>query len=106
MSDGEPEIAPPCVYDVMAAIPDPCLDPRQSLLKASDLSEANRLIDRLPPHWAKVMRLRYGIDGDGSQTLKSIARRTGLSRQRVGQIERRALKQIIHRFMVANKPLV
>lgn len=106
MSDGEPEIAPPCVYDVMATIPDPCLDPRQSLLKSSDLSEVNRLIDQLPHRWAKVIRLRYGIDGDGPHAMRIVGQRISRSRSSVQQIERKSLRKLTLQFRRVNEPLV
>ncbi len=53
-------------------------------------------LDELPPREAEVLRLRFGLvepyqDG---QTLEAIAQKMGVSRERVRQIERRALRRL------------
>jgi len=44
----------------------------------------------------QVIRLRFGIDDDDPHTLKRIGRKFGISRERVRQIERRALDKLRH----------
>jgi RNA polymerase primary sigma factor len=41
-----------------------------------------------------VIVLRYGLYGSGSETLEEIGRRLGVSRERVRQLEKEALKQL------------
>jgi DNA-directed RNA polymerase sigma subunit (sigma70/sigma32) len=41
-----------------------------------------------------VLRLRFGLSTDHEQTLAEIARRLSLSRERVRQIEQRALAKL------------
>jgi RNA polymerase primary sigma factor len=42
----------------------------------------------------KILRLRYGIGGEGPYTLKVIGEQVGLTRERVRQIEVQALRKL------------
>jgi RNA polymerase primary sigma factor len=44
----------------------------------------------------KVVRLQYGIGMETTFTLKEIAQRFNLTRERVGQIKDKALKRLRH----------
>ena len=48
----------------------------------------------LPERERNVISLRYGIDGEDPRSLEEIGRRLGLTRERVRQIESRALKRL------------
>jgi RNA polymerase primary sigma factor len=56
-----------------------------------------RTIEDLPEPERKVIRLRYGINGDDPQPLRETGRRLGLSAERVRQIESKALKLLATR---------
>ncbi|HYN91005.1 MAG TPA: sigma-70 family RNA polymerase sigma factor [Thermoleophilaceae bacterium] len=56
-----------------------------------------RMIDELPETERKVIRLRFGLDGDDPQPLRETGRRLGLSAERVRQIESRALQRLAMR---------
>ncbi len=43
---------------------------------------------------AKVMRWRYGLDGDGECTLQEIGDRLGITRERARQIETKAMGKL------------
>ena len=43
---------------------------------------------------AKILRLRYGLDGSDPMTLKDIGKKNNLTRERVRQIERDELRKI------------
>ncbi len=51
-------------------------------------------IEELPENERRVIRLRYGIDGEDPQPLRETGRRLGLSAERVRQLESRALKRL------------
>ena len=52
------------------------------------------LIDRLAPRTAEIIRLRFGINHDKPHTLKEVANKVKLTRERVRQIEREAIKML------------
>jgi RNA polymerase sigma factor (sigma-70 family) len=58
---------------------------------AHQMEEALR---ELPPREATILRLRFGVDGDGCETLDEIGTRFGVSRERIRQLEARALRQM------------
>jgi RNA polymerase primary sigma factor len=49
---------------------------------------------RLPPREHKVLRLRFGLDGGQTRTLAQVAEVLGITRERVRQIEARALRRL------------
>lgn len=51
-------------------------------------------VSQLPEREQQVIRLRYGIDGDGPATLDEIGRRFGISRESVRKIESKALTRL------------
>lgn len=51
-------------------------------------------LDELDSNEKKVLRLRFGLDDDTPQTLKGIGDRMGLSRERIRQIEAKALGKL------------
>lgn len=52
------------------------------------------LLSLLKPREGQILRLRYGLDGNGLQTLKQIGDKLDLTRERVRQLEKQALKNI------------
>jgi RNA polymerase primary sigma factor len=80
------------VTDSEAATPD------NKMMRADDLSQVLDLLDQMDPREAKVLRLRFGLDGEEPMTLKDIGGRLGLTRERVRQIEREALGKLRERM--------
>ncbi|GDY28449.1 RNA polymerase principal sigma factor HrdC [Gandjariella thermophila] len=56
--------------------------------------QVRALVDTLPPREALVVSLRYGLHGGEPCTLQEVARRIGLTREGVRQLERRAMAQL------------
>jgi RNA polymerase primary sigma factor len=54
----------------------------------------------MDPRAAKILKLRYGLDGDDPLTLKEIGQRVGLTRERVRQIEHEALARLRDAMLV------
>ncbi len=76
------------VEDREAARPD-------ELVQASVLKEkVLHLLEKLRPHERDVLLLRFGLQGEAPKTLAEIGRFMGYSRERVRQIESRALRKL------------
>jgi RNA polymerase primary sigma factor len=70
-------------------------------LQVQDLTERRALhavlhqvLTSLPPREAFVLRLRYGLAGQEARTYTEIASRLGLTRERIRQLEKQALKRL------------
>jgi RNA polymerase primary sigma factor len=59
--------------------------------RAAELAKALKALD---PRMRHVLARRFGIDGDAPQTLEEIGSDLGITRERVRQIETRALRQL------------
>jgi RNA polymerase primary sigma factor len=55
--------------------------------------QAQKLLSTLTPREEKILRMRFGIGKDSAQTLEEIGREFGISRERVRQIEGKALRK-------------
>ena len=56
--------------------------------------EIREALNVLTPREEEIIRLRFGIDQDGTYTLDEIGRRFDLTRERIRQIEKRALEKL------------
>ena len=56
----------------------------------------NEVLASLSPREARVLRLRFGLDNDRSYTLEEVGQKFGLTRERIRQIEGRALRRLRH----------
>ena len=65
------------------------------------LWDGKAVLDEIDSRAAKILRLRYGLEGEDPMTLKEIGKRIGLTRERVRQIEHEALKKLRDCMMVA-----
>ncbi len=72
--------------------PTPMQSAYQSLLK----DKLEEVLATLSPREARILRLRYGLDDGTSYTLEEVGRKFGLTRERIRQIEGRALRQLRH----------
>lgn len=60
-----------------------------------DLEQIRRVIDELGGREAEILRLRYGLTPGGEPlTLNEIGRKLGITRERVRQIEERAIRKL------------
>jgi RNA polymerase primary sigma factor len=68
--------------------------PGAELAQSDEMRQVLGMVDQLHPREAMVLRLRYGLQGEEPLTLMQIGERLGLTRERVRQIERDALKKL------------
>jgi RNA polymerase primary sigma factor len=72
--------------------PTPMQSAYQSMLK----DKLEEILSTLSPREARVLRLRFGLDDGTSYTLEEVGRKFGLTRERIRQIEGRALRLLRH----------
>ena len=54
------------------------------------------ILDTLSPREASVLRLRFGIDCDSDHTLEEVGKKFTVTRERIRQIEAKALRKLRH----------
>jgi RNA polymerase primary sigma factor len=72
--------------------PSPTQSAEQHLLR----ERLEEMLSALTPREVRILRLRYGMHDGRSYTLKEVGDRFGLTRERIRQIERRALRKLRH----------
>jgi RNA polymerase primary sigma factor len=68
--------------------------PSETMVKGDELSTIRRLLDAIDEREARILRMRFGFDGQEPLTLKQIAQEIGISRERVRQIADEALRKL------------
>jgi RNA polymerase primary sigma factor len=70
------------------------VSPYDAAAHASLAEQAERMLDCLAPREASVLRLRFGLGGEHEHTLEEIGTRYLLTRERIRQIEAKALGKL------------
>jgi RNA polymerase primary sigma factor len=68
--------------------------PEESVERKEEFKLILKLLDSIDERDARVLRLRFGLEGQEPLTLKQIGHEVGLTRERVRQIEVEALKRL------------
>jgi RNA polymerase primary sigma factor len=55
-----------------------------------------QVLDTLPPREARILRLRFGLENGRAYTLEEVGQKFGLTRERIRQIESKALRRLRH----------
>lgn len=58
--------------------------------------QLEEVLETLTPREAKVLRLRFGLDDGRSRTLEEVGQEFGVTRERIRQIEAKALRKLRH----------
>jgi RNA polymerase primary sigma factor len=87
VGDGESMYAD-LIEDIHSERPD---ETTSQKLRRKELAEA---MLRLNPRMRRVLSLRFGLDGESPQTLEEVGAGLGITRERVRQLESRALREL------------
>lgn len=68
--------------------------PEEAMNLIAEKEEVEELLGRLNERERSVIRLRYGLDGGKTHTLEEIGESLGVTRERVRQIEARAMEKL------------
>lgn len=68
--------------------------PEEHVFSQADSEVIERLLSRIDEREATILRLRYGLNDEEPMTLKQIGAKIGLTRERVRQLEREAVKKL------------
>lgn len=71
-------------------------NPIAALIKEANLNTIESVFNTLTDKEANVLRMRFGIGADKAQTLEEVGEHYGLTRERIRQIENKALRKMRH----------
>ena len=71
-------------------------NPITNLIKEANQEIINNVLDTLSTKEAEVIRMRFGINSDKPMTLEAIGQHYGVSRERIRQIENKAIRKLRH----------
>ena len=72
------------------------LAPSDAALHSSMHNVVKEVLDSLTPREAKVLRMRFGIEMSTDQTLEEVGKQFDVTRERIRQIEAKALRKLRH----------
>jgi RNA polymerase primary sigma factor len=70
--------------------------PEESAHQSQLRARLNKVLDTLSPREACILRLRFGLQDGRSYTLEQVGHKFGLTRERIRQIEKQALRRLRH----------
>jgi len=69
-------------------------DIEKELIEETIHEELESMLDVLDEREKEIIKMRYGLNGEESRTLEEVGEKLGISRERVRQLEQRALKKL------------
>ena len=71
-------------------------NPEQSAINMTMREDIDSVLDSLSEKEADVLRYRYGLNGSSSMSLKEVGDVFNLTKERIRQIEKKALRRLQH----------
>ena len=72
------------------------VSPAEAVISQSLREQTRKVLSTLSPRQERVLRLRFGIDGASDHTLEEVGRDFGVTRERIRQVEAKALRKLRH----------
>ena len=70
--------------------------PMQSTYSKLLIEKVEEVLESLPPRESRILRLRFGLENGKMHTLEEVGQKFGLTRERIRQIETKALRRLRH----------
>ncbi|MDR3577831.1 MAG: sigma-70 family RNA polymerase sigma factor [Anaerolineaceae bacterium] len=70
--------------------------PVQSAYSKLLSEKVEEVLESLPPREARILKLRFGLENGRTYTLEEVGQKFGLTRERIRQIESKALRRLRH----------
>ena len=71
-------------------------NPMSSMMKEVNKQIVSDILDTLSSREAEILKMRFGIDADKAMTLEEVGNHFGLSKERIRQIENKAIRKLRH----------
>jgi len=72
------------------------VSPAEAVISRSLQEQTRQVLSTLSPRQARVLRMRFGIDSETDHTLEEVGRDFGVTRERIRQVEAKALRKLRH----------
>lgn len=82
------------VGELSNLVPDTSPGPQEIVEDKDRVKILLEYVDKLEPRENKVIRMRYGLDDGNFRTLDEVGQYFGVSRERIRQIEMKAIKKL------------
>jgi RNA polymerase primary sigma factor len=72
------------------------VSPAEAVLKVHLKQKTESVLKSLTPREEQVLKMRFGLEGGSEHTLEEVGRRFSVTRERIRQIEAKALNKLRH----------
>jgi RNA polymerase primary sigma factor len=72
------------------------VSPSDAVINRSLKDQTRKVLATLTPRQERVLRMRFGIDEDADHTLEEVGQDFGVTRERIRQVEAKALRKLRH----------